>query len=91
MCTGFHFAHTLASKHELVLGIKWVLAERSPFCRIPETPPNFYGNRRRRPLLEAGGRGLKEVKNEVNADVGGRGVWGRGDLSNAAPYRAERD
>lgn len=45
----------------------------------------------KRPFLEAGGRGLKKVKNEVNADVGGSGVEGRGDLSNAAPHRAEHD
>lgn len=58
----------------------------------PKFLPIFMGTgKKKRPLLEAGGRGLKEVKNEVNADVGGRGVWGRGDLSNAARYRAERD
>lgn len=31
----------------------------------------------------------KEVKNEVKADASGSGVWGRGDLSNAVPHRAE--
>lgn len=48
------------------------------------------GKGEKRPFLDAGGRGLK-VKNEVNADVGGSGVGGRGDLSNAAPHRAEHD
>lgn len=56
----------------------------------PKLLPIFMGTGEKRPFLDAGGRGLK-VKNEVNADVGGSGVGGRGDLSNAAPHRAEHD
>lgn len=64
---------------------------RVTFLQDTRNSSQFLWERGKRPFLEAGGRGLKKVKNEVNADVGGRGVWGRGDLSNAARYRAERD
>lgn len=72
MCTGFRFAHKLFSKHELVLVIKRVLSlkgnlsARDPkllFYRTGGWGETSSGGR------EGEGSQIKEVKNEIKADV----------------------
>lgn len=58
MGTGFHFAHKLFTKHELVFVIKWVLSLKGNLsARDPKLL--FHGSGGKRPLLEAEGKGLK--------------------------------
>lgn len=75
MCTAFHFAHKLFSKHELVSVIEWVLSFKGNLsARDPKLLFYVSGGKK----TSSGGRGegsqIKEVNNEVKVNVGGSGV-----------------